>query len=114
MWKQILNNLWGKMGQRPNRPKTKVVSDPKEYFDLLTSSGVEVTNANIINDEVIHDGPGPHQVVQGYASLGSARVLLRYGQYHLHGERRVSGNRVVCIGGTQELCLNNAQKENVL
>ena len=41
------------MGQRPNRPKTKVVSDPKEYFDLLTSAGVEVTNANIINDEVM-------------------------------------------------------------
>ena len=49
VWKQILNNLWGKMGQRPNRQKTKVVSDPKEYFDLLTSAGVEVTNANIIN-----------------------------------------------------------------
>ena len=26
VWKQILNNLWVKMGQRPNRPKTKVVS----------------------------------------------------------------------------------------
>ena len=41
------------MGQRPNRPKTKVVSDPKEYFDLLTSAGMEVTNANIINDEIM-------------------------------------------------------------
>ena len=40
VWKKILNNLWGKMGQRPNRPKTKVVSDPKEYFALLTSAGV--------------------------------------------------------------------------
>ena len=41
------------MGQRPYHPKTKVVLDPKEYFDLLTSAGVEVTNANIINDEVM-------------------------------------------------------------
>ena len=41
------------MGQRPNRPKTKVVSDPKEYLELLSNAGVEVTNANIINDEVM-------------------------------------------------------------
>ena len=37
VWKQILNNLWGKMGQLPNRPKAKVVSDPKENFELLSS-----------------------------------------------------------------------------
>ena len=53
VWKQILNNLWGKMGKHPNRPKTKVVSDPKEYFELLTSTGVEVTNANLVNDYVM-------------------------------------------------------------
>ena len=40
------------MGQRPNRPKTKVVSYPKEYFELLTSAGVEVTNANLVNHHV--------------------------------------------------------------
>ena len=43
-WKQILNNLWGKMGHLPNRPKAKVVSDPKEYFELLSRAGVEVTD----------------------------------------------------------------------
>ena len=53
VWKQILNNLWGKMGQRPNCPKTKVVADPKYYFELLTSAGVEVTNVNLVNDEVV-------------------------------------------------------------
>ena len=53
MWKKILKNLFGKMGQRPNLRKTKVVSDPKEYFELLSNAGLEVTNANIINDEVM-------------------------------------------------------------
>ena len=53
VWKQILSNLWGKMDQRPNRLKTKVVADPKYYFELLTSAGVEVTNVNLVNDEVV-------------------------------------------------------------
>ena len=48
VWKQILNNLCWKMGQRPNLPKTKVVSDPKEYFELLSSAGVEVTNDKLM------------------------------------------------------------------
>ena len=41
------------MGQRPNRPKTKVVADPKYYFELLTSGGVELTNVNLVNNEVV-------------------------------------------------------------
>ena len=41
------------MGQRPNRPKTKALSTPQVYFALLTSAGVEVTNANLVNEEVI-------------------------------------------------------------
>ena len=107
VWKQILNNLWGKMGQRPNRPKTKVMADPKYYFELLTIAGVEVTNVNLVNDEVVEmfytmkdpfvKAAGNTNVVLAafttaqarnkLGRLGSARMLLRYGQYHLHGER---------------------------
>lgn len=53
VWKQILTNFWGKLGQRPNRPKVSVIADPAEYFDLLTSGATEVTNAHLINNEVI-------------------------------------------------------------
>ena len=53
VWKQMLNNFWGKLGQRPNRPKVKVIDAPVEYFDLLTSCQVEITNCHLINDEVI-------------------------------------------------------------
>ena len=53
MWKKILNNFWGKRGKRPNRPKAEVIINPAEYFDLLTSSKPEVTNAHLINQEVI-------------------------------------------------------------
>ena len=48
VWKQILNNLWGKMGRMP-----KSIFDPKEFFELLTSAGLDVTNANLINDNVM-------------------------------------------------------------
>lgn len=53
VWKKMLNNLWGKFGQRPNRPKVEVINNSAEYFDLLTSSKAEVTNAHLINEEVI-------------------------------------------------------------
>ena len=45
--------LVGKFAQRPNMTKVKIVSDPAEYFDLLSSDQINVTDANFINDEHI-------------------------------------------------------------
>ena len=88
------------MGQRPNRPKTKVVSDPKEYFHLLTSAGVEVTNANIINDEVMEmfyvmkdpfvEASDRRNVVLAAFTTAQARIKL-YKVMHALGQR-------VCYG----------------
>ena len=33
--------------------QVKIVSDPAEYFDLLSSDKINVTNVNFINDELI-------------------------------------------------------------
>ena len=74
------------MDQRPNRPKTKVVSNPKEYFDLLTIAGVKVTNANVINDEVMEmfyvmkdpfvEASDPTNVVLAVFTTAQARIKL--------------------------------------
>ena len=45
--------ILGKFAQRPNVTKVKIISDPAEYFDLLSSDQVKVTDANFINDELI-------------------------------------------------------------
>ncbi|CAB3995510.1 Retrovirus-related Pol poly from transposon 412 [Paramuricea clavata] len=51
--KLMLNSFWGKFAQRPNMTKVKIMSDPAEYFDLLSSDQINVTDANFINDELI-------------------------------------------------------------
>jgi hypothetical protein len=48
-----LSFLVGKFAQRPNMTKVKIISDPAEYFDLLSSDQINVTDANFINDELI-------------------------------------------------------------
>ena len=74
------------MGQRPNRPKTKVVADPKYYFELLTSGGVEVTNVNLVNDEIVEmlykmkdpfvEAAGNTNVVLAAFATAQARIKL--------------------------------------
>ena len=86
VWMQILNNFWGKIGQRPNRPKTKAVADPKYYFELLTSGGVEVTNVNLVNNEVVEmfytmkdpfvEAAGNTNVVLAAFTTAQARITL--------------------------------------
>ena len=45
--------ILGKFAQRPNMTKVKIISDPAEYFDLLSSDQIKVTDASFINDELI-------------------------------------------------------------
>ena len=53
MFVKNLSFLVGKFAQRPNMTKVKIISDPAEYFDLLSSDQINVTDANFINDELI-------------------------------------------------------------
>lgn len=40
--KVMLNSFWGKIGQRENMPKTTYITEPCEYFDMLTSNCQQV------------------------------------------------------------------------
>lgn len=51
--KLILNSFWGKFGQRENQPRTKIVNDPSEFFDMLTNPSVYVNSALPINDDTL-------------------------------------------------------------
>ena len=43
----------GKFAQRSNLTKTKMVTEPKEFFDFLYSSEFEVSDARMVNDETV-------------------------------------------------------------
>ena len=43
----------GKFAQRSNLIKTKMVTEPKEFFDFLYSSEFEVSDARLVNDETV-------------------------------------------------------------
>ena len=46
-------SFWGKFGQRPNMTKTTHVTDPVEYFDLMTRDDIEVNSANFVTEEMV-------------------------------------------------------------
>jgi len=48
-----LNSMWGKWAQNQNKPQTTIVDSEKEFYDLLTSSGNDVTNLIFPNNEVV-------------------------------------------------------------
>ena len=51
--KFILNSFWGKFGQRSNMCQIKYVTEPAEYFDMLTSDQIDVTGINFVTDEMV-------------------------------------------------------------
>jgi len=47
-----LNSTWGKWAQNQNKTQTTIVNSEKEFYELLTSPGTEVTNLILPNEEV--------------------------------------------------------------
>ena len=45
--------LIGKFAEKPYMSKVKLVSEPQEYFDVLTSDKIEVTDASFVSDDAI-------------------------------------------------------------
>ena len=39
-----LNSMWGKWAQNQNKTQTPIVDSEKEFFELLTSPGTEITS----------------------------------------------------------------------
>jgi hypothetical protein len=46
-----LNSVWGKWAQNQNKTQTTLVTSEKEFYELLTSPGIEVTNLIFPNDD---------------------------------------------------------------
>ena len=45
--------LTGKFAQRTNMTKVKLITNPEEYFDMLTADEIVVTDASFVSDDVM-------------------------------------------------------------
>jgi len=45
--------MWGKLTERNDRTRTKVISKPKELYRILATPGSEVSNFVFANDDVV-------------------------------------------------------------
>jgi hypothetical protein len=47
----MLNSFWGTSGQRSNKPEIKYISEPAEYFNMLTSDHILLMGINCVRDD---------------------------------------------------------------
>ena len=51
--KLCLNSMWGKLTERNNRTKSKIISDPHELYRFLATPGIEVVSLMFASDNVV-------------------------------------------------------------
>lgn len=51
--KLMLNSFWGKFGQRTNLTQTTYVTEPDEYFDMMTSDQQDIKNVRFVSNEAV-------------------------------------------------------------
>ena len=88
--------LLGKFAQRSNLRKTEQIDDPQKFFDYLTSDEVIVTDANLVNDDImeiqyecgdnfVEVNPNTNVVIAAFTTA-HARLQL-YDELDMLGER---------------------------
>ena len=45
--------MWGKLTERNDRRRTKIITDPHELYRFIATTAVEVTNLAMANDDVV-------------------------------------------------------------
>jgi hypothetical protein len=45
--------MWGKLTERNNRTRTKMITDPQELYRFLATSGIEVAALVFANDDIV-------------------------------------------------------------
>ena len=87
--KIMLNSMWGKMGQNPNKSKTTYVSDCREYVELLTDD-MDTLKELVTTDE--DTGPvisNPHKIVR---KNGELFTHSEYKAYRIVYDKRIISN----------------------
>ena len=51
--KLCLNSMLGKLTERKDRTRTKIIKEPHELYRFLATPGVELTNLSIASDDVV-------------------------------------------------------------
>jgi len=88
--KLCLNSFWGKLCERNNRPRSKMITDPQELYRFLVTPGIEVMNLAIVSDSVcwaswryaeeeeIPNLRHTNEVIGAYVTAGARMHLYKY------------------------------------
>ena len=80
----MLNNFWGKFGQRSNMPQIKYISEPAEYFDMLTSDQIHVMGEEMVEmryqytEEFVEESGRTKVVIAAYTTAQERLKLYSY------------------------------------
>jgi hypothetical protein len=79
--------MWGKLTERNDRTRTKIITEPHQLFRFLATPGLEVTNMALASDDVVwlswkfsaeecvSNVPLKNEVIVAYVTAG-ARIHL--------------------------------------
>jgi hypothetical protein len=51
--KLCLNSMWGKLNERNDRARTKMISEPQELYRFLVTPGIEVADLMFASDDAV-------------------------------------------------------------
>ena len=94
--KLCLNNLWGKLAQRPNMTQQKYTRSPREFFEIISSDKYDVHDCHFVDEDCVYltyknsrgfeePSPNTNPVIASYVTSHARLELYKY--LEMLGER---------------------------
>ena len=96
--KLLLNNLWGKLAEQYNKTQFKIISDPKEWFLLISDDSYIVQRVDFSNNkylQVRYQNRDDLNKCQTKTNIVLASFVTCYGRLKLYEEMKKLGNRLL-------------------
>ena len=91
-------SLWGKFAQRDNMKKVKYITDPADFFDVLSNDGVEVKCIDSVSAQMVrveYSNAAHFVEEQANVNVAIAAYTTAYGRLELYSYLERLGERVL-------------------
>ena len=99
-------SLWGKFAQRDNMKKVKYLTDPADFFNLLSNDGVEVKTIDSVSDQMVrveYTNAAYFVEEQANVNVAIAAYTTAYGRLELYSYLERLGERVLYFDTGQHM-----------
>ena len=111
--KALLNSLWGRLGLRPNLPRTLFAKTTEPFFEIVNNARFNCKNFHVINEDtvaLVYETNSPYIEEDASTNIALAAFTTAHARIKLYSYIKQLGTRVLYFDTDSVIFLSDPEK----